>query len=431
MKKYRAITPATVGQTFYLTLKYFFKNRLLSYAGSCSFSFIFSFVPILMMIFMILIRVLHASPETVEKVTSIFSSVKDLFPSGNITDSIQHFQKINFFTVLLGFMVLWMGRRFLASILDGMQNIFHAQQERKDAFAFILAFIVAIIIVLAVSLIIFLYVSGQALLMLNTFDENSAIGKFLTTVFSAQYAKILPNILLLIILTIIYRIGPGTRPKLLLSFASSLMCTAVFWIFRAALHYILSIDSYNMIYGVLGSVIITLMDVFFFFMFFMFFAQFIFTCQFFDELLMGELYLLPKKEIHGIGTAIRRSLFIRPDYLIAKLKTTSFAKGDTIYNVGDQPNQAYYITKGKVILKHKTDTEEKFSRGDFFGEVGCVINKQRDSHAYAYTDVELIIIDGNKFQFLVEHNHDAAHKALGQISSYFTLHDGTQNLFHL
>ena len=81
MKKRRAVTYITIAQSIFLTIKYFVQNRLFSYASACSFDFLFSFIPIAMMIVTILVRILHASPDTVYSIFNKFPELSDYINS--------------------------------------------------------------------------------------------------------------------------------------------------------------------------------------------------------------------------------------------------------------------------------------------------------------------------------------------------------------
>jgi len=381
------------------------------------------------MVFLILIK-LNANMDFIKHLD--FGFMNGLFTAEAMIETAKSINKVDVFTtIFLSMMIIWMSRRFLASILDGMQNIFHVQQGRKDSIAFILAFIIALIIVISITSILFAFATLETFVELKTFAEYPQVQTVLEYIYSAKFTQFLPYVLLQIVITIIYKIGPGTKPPVTLSFCSALLCTVTFWVFITVLHLFLDVNSYGAIYSGMGNIIITLMDVFFFFVFFMFFAQFIFTYQFFDDLLIGELYLLPKRESKGFWTAVRRALFIRPDFLMAKEPSFYFKKDEKIYKMNDVSHFAYFIAKGKVVLKNKDNTETVYGRGDFFGEVGCIIGKARDSDAITITDCEIVKIDGRKFQFLVKHNQDASHKALGQISDYLTGFFGRTEDFYL
>ena len=238
-------------------------------------------------------------------------------------------------------------------------------------------------------------------------------GKFLTSLF---------NLFIFIVVVLMYKIGSGTKPKFRLCLLSGFVCTVSFWIFRTILHSFINISRYNLIYGVLGNVIVLLLDIFFFFVFFMFFAQYIFVCQFFDELLLGELYLLPKKEDSTFSEKLKRTLFIRPDFLLAnQIALTYLAPGEKLYKEGDQNSFAYYILKGCIKLDRSEYEDTLFYyRGDFFGELNCILVKPRSSTATAITDTTLVKIRGKNFRFLVKSNQQVTQKVLKELSEYLT-----------
>src|SRR5574344_792556 len=149
-KKRRSLTFATVSQTCYLTTKVYLRNRLLSYASACSFGFLFSFIPVFMMILVILIRFLHASPDTVTAFlnsTKIFSNTFDL---QHLVDSILSVKRVTNFEVLLGLAIIWMARRFFSSVMSGMHSIFKRQMAPRPVFSQIIILVgEAIIVILA------------------------------------------------------------------------------------------------------------------------------------------------------------------------------------------------------------------------------------------------------------------------------------------
>jgi membrane protein len=179
-----------------------------------------------------------------------------------------------------------------------------------------------------------------------------------------------------------------------------------------------------MIYGVLGNVIILFMDIFFFFVFFLVFAQFIYVVQFFDELLLGELYLLPDIEQSGLGAEIKRAFFIRPDFMIAKNKSNvfSYKPGDIIFNKDDSDTFAYYIINGSVKLIPEIefpDVNVLLHRGEFFGETSCLLDQNRNFTAQAVLSSRIIKVESERFRSLVHQNPEAAKKVLKQISPFF------------
>ncbi|MBQ9281982.1 MAG: YihY/virulence factor BrkB family protein [Treponema sp.] len=420
----RKITFVTFSQSVFLTTKYFLQNRLLSFAGSCAFSFLFSVIPLFMMVVMVLVRILHASPKTVSSIISALPELERYFNSDSIIQSVQSIKAVSTFEIIAGLFVLWMARRFFASIFDSLQNIFHTQTRRKAFFNQILTFVTEIAIVLLSSAVIFAYISLQTISSVEFLKKIPQFSFISNSILSGDLIKMLPNFLIFIVVSVLYKSGSGTKPPFHLCLFTGILCTASFWVFRILMHIFLNVSHYNMIYGVLGHAIILFMEIFFFFVFFLIFAEFIYVVQFFDELLLGELYLLPNIEENGFASGIKRAFFIRPDFLIAKNKSNVFSyhPGDVIFKSGDSDNFAYYIIKGSVKFIKGEELQEEYElahRGDFFGELACILDQKRDFTAIAVISTRIIKIESERFRFLVHQNPDAAKKVLKQISPFF------------
>jgi membrane protein len=421
MKK-RAVTLVTFAQSIFLNLKFFIQNGLLSYASACSFDLIFSVVPVLLMIILIAVRVLHASPELISSLYLIVPELKDYFNPGKVISAFQNVKTFSTLEIVLVFFIVWMARRFFASVFAALRNIFHDQQKRRALTSQVLIFVFELIFVSIVVTFIFAYMSIKTIITQPFFQRFEQLNFIYQSFLNGKALSYIPNVLFFIVSCLIYKIGAGTKPKLFLCIAGGAMCTGTFWVFRTVLHSFINVSRYNLIYGVLSNVILLLMDIFFFFVFFLFFAQYIFTCQFFDELLLGELYLLPKKEGSTFIQRLKRSLFIRPDFLLAnELALTYMTSGEKLYTVGDRDTFAYYILKGAVKVTRSEYSEEMlYHRGDFFGELNCVLAKTRTSTAAAVIDTQIVKIRGKNFRFLVKSNPAVAQKVLSQLSTYLS-----------
>ena len=130
---------------------------------------------------------------------------------------------------------------------------------------------------------------------------------------------------------------------------------------------------------------------------------------------------MPKKEEVNIKSILKRALFIKPDFLLAKdLNVIKIKSGQYIYKKDDNDNSVYYISKGILGISKETNKIFTVLRGDFFGEVDCILEKNRDSDAIAFTDCEIVKINKDTFLFLIQKNPEAAIKALYHIKSYFS-----------
>lgn len=419
MKK-RAVTFVTFAQSLFLSLKLFFQNGLLSYSSACSFALIFSVVPFFLMAILVAVRVLHASPELLDSIYRAVPELQFVFDPQTTVAVLKSVKFFSRFEILLVFFIIWMGRRLFASVFSALQNIFHDQQQRKAFFNQILAFVFELLSVVIVISVIFGYMSIKTILKLPFFQRFPQLDFIYDSILSTTILPYLPNFFIFIAVVLMYKIGSGTKPKFRLCLAAGFICTISFWGFRAVLHVFLNVSRYNLIYGVLGNVIILLLDIYFFFVFFLFFAQYIFVIQFFDELLLGELYLLPKKEGSTLPERIRRLLFIRPDFLLANpLAITYLSAGEKIYREGDLNSFAYYILKGCIKLERlEYDEPRLYHRGEFFGELNSILGKNRTSTATAITDATLVKIRGKTFRFLVDANPAVSQKVLKELQEY-------------
>ena len=425
------ITSVTVLQSLYLTGSFYLTNDLIAYASACAFGFLFSFVPVVMMILVILIRFLHASPETVTAFlnsTKIFSNTFDL---QHLVDSILSVKRVTNFEVLLGLAIIWMARRFFSSVMSGMHSIFKRQMAPRPVFSQIIILVGEAIIVILATVLIFGIISFKTIRRNPIFEGIVKAFPTLLGSFSSQIVNTLPLFIIFVIVLLCYKEESGTKPSWGLCAVAAAACTFTFWVFQRLMGVFINVNRYNLLYGVLSNVIVMLLEVYFFFMMFLFFAQYVFVYQFFDILLLGELYVLPNRENTNILASIKRMLFIRPDYLLSKdVNVIHCKKGDYIYRQTDSDTDAYYIARGTVEVIHKNNIAF-LERGKFFGEEACILNETRNEDAIAHTDVEIVRISGKTFLSLLEKNQIASRKALSQISTYYAKVYGRRDDFRL
>ncbi|MFA6937019.1 MAG: YhjD/YihY/BrkB family envelope integrity protein [Treponema sp.] len=430
-KRKRKFTFVTILQSIYLTGNFYFANNLVSSASACAFGFLFSFIPTIMMILVVLIRVLHASPETVTSFLNslqIFSSTFDL---NHLVTSITSVTKITNFEIVLAFAIIWMARRFFSSVMNSLNSIFKTVSKPRPVFSQILIFAGEAVIVVAMASIIFVMISFKALHKTMFFETMLLRFPKLLGSFSSLIVSTVPIILIWLITMLFYKEGSGSKPTWALCAITSGGCAFCFWVFQRLMGLFINVNRYNLLYGVLSNVIVLLIEVYFFFMLFLFFAQYIFVFQFFDILLLGELYVLPDRDDTSVMSTVKRLLFIRPDYLMNKdVNVIHRKKGEYIYRSEDTDTCAYYISRGTVEIIRKNNLTF-IDRGKFFGEESCILNDSRNEDAKVHTDVELVKISGDTFLALLEKNPEASRKALSQISSYYAKVYGLRDGFRL
>ena len=425
------LTVPTSLQSLYLTISFFVKNDLISYANACAFGFLFSFIPILMLIAVVLVRILHASPDLLASIAQSSPYFESIIDLKSLIDSLSQTKTITNFEIVLGISIFFMSRRFFATVMSSMKAIFNKEVPVHSIPA------QAVIILGEAILIIFIATSVAAIATFKTFfhlelfDELESRYHGLMTAFNDKVVSVIPNILIFAVVTICYKGESRTKPSLLSCIVFSFFCTITFWGFQQLMSLFINVNRYSLVYGVLSNVIVVLMEVFFFFVFFLFYAQGLFVHQFLNKLILGELYTLPSRDDTDLASTVRRLLFIRPDSLLErKSNIIKCTKGSYIYQEGESGKDCYYVVKGTIELS-RTNNITFIDRGGFFGEEACLLSEVRNENARAYTDIELVKIPESTFFDLLELNPQVSQKALAQISNYFAKFYGRSNKYPL
>lgn len=413
------ITFITFMQSLYLTFKSYLSNNLFVYAAACTFGFLFSFIPIVMMILVVLIRFLHLSPESVTNFLSPFLSNTSVLNFDNFITSITEIHPITNFEIVLGFAIVYMARRFFSSVLGSLRKIFGKEQKTNSLFMQLVIIVGEVIIVVLISALIALVLTARTVIKFPSLNKIIFQFDWLKDIIETFFTSSFPLFLIFIVVLLAYKAGSRTKPPLFFCTLMSGGTTLVFWIYWRLMKIFLNVNKYNIIYGVLSNTIVLLSEIYVFFMVFLFFAQWLYVAQFFDTLLICELYLLPTRDDTSLLSTLKRILFIKPEFLLRRDSSVmKIAEDNFIYQKNDNAENVYYIFSGRVRLIDNFHISE-IDKGNFIGVESCMIEEPRQEDAYAITDLELIKIPRDIFVNLIENAPEANKKALSQVSSYF------------
>lgn len=419
LKKTKRYTLRTFVQEAFLTSNFFIQNDLLTYASACAFSFLFSLLPVVIMCAVILIRVLKASPSVLTNLYQFDTGLAQILDVSHLVNSVLDFHGGIVFNTIVGIFIFWMARRLFNSAMKGIGCIFHKELVVRPLVSQLIVVAGEVLLVVVIALTIFVFTSGRTLL------ETSFLQALIPPVIieqSNRLVQILPATLMFCFITICFKVATRTRPQWKHCILAAAACTLTFFVFSFFSNMLRNTTTYNMIYGVMSSTIILLLKVFVFFILFLFFAQALFVHQFFDQLLLGELYLLPSREETRLHLVLRRLLFIDPDYFILRMAAaTDYSPGSIIYREGDQGEWVYFLAQGQVQITGKHHIQQCHP-GDFFGELPCILGRSREETALAETQVQVIRIEAEDFVSMLEKNPAASKKALSQVSHYFSNH---------
>ncbi len=394
--------------------------------------FRFSFIPTAMMIFTFLIRFLHASPEVVANILKFGTQYKDLFNIERMVASISKISGSGVFEIIVSVSIFLMARRCFASVMDSMHRIFHRVSPRRPVISQALVLAGEVLFVVFLAVFIILIFSAKTIFTFPLFSFIASAFPKLFGDISLQIINKLPYFFAVFIITTVYRIGSGTKPPVLFCVFSAFCCSITFWITVKFFNLFLNMNKYNLVYGVLSHLIIILMEVFILFIYILLFAELVYVRQYFNLLLLGELYLLPAKNESGFFPTLKRKLFITPQYLMKHNKDMSmhFGIGQIIFQENDESDEIYYIAGGRIQLTRKGIITIR-GKGDFLGETSCILNTGSSGCAVALTDTDLVRIPSRTFKELIEQDSRITVKVLSRTSDYFAKVYGRKSTFLL
>ncbi len=405
-----------MGQIIYLTCSNFQGNDLWQSASACSFGFIFSFVPLALIIFTILVGIIRVSPGILEYVNALGAEIESIVDIKPFINNIMNKRNFHVVDIFLGVWIVWMARKLFQSIILAMNKIFKFQRKRRGIFNQALMFLSEFILVIIItSIIIFLFGFNK----LVSSNVSEPLQGFLPSIVNQSSHTIISLAMYFVIFIstfFVYRVVSGTKPPVWLCFIYGLLDSLSFYLISLWVSKFMNLSNYNIVYGTISTIIILMMKVYFFFVSFLFFAQMIYVTQYFELLLKCEVYLLPDSEHRGWMVQLRRMLFINPAALKTTTNTKAVNQGDVIFNADDKADSVYYIRTGTITEQFENGETQVFEKGSFVGDTLCLLDERFRGTGVASTDCKLIIFTAAEFKELMKKSPKAASKALSKLA---------------
>lgn len=401
-------------QTLYLTHINYGRNSLFESAASCSFGFVFSFVPVMLMAVSLLSVVLDKYPDIMNYVLALCANFSSVYDIKSLIVYFSQNGSVTFVNVVLSFFIIWVARTFFLSIARSISRIFHNQTPQKAYVIQLMTFIGEFTLILGlIAIVIVSFVLNQ-LISQPAFDFLREVFPFFFELGLNRISNLLFYLIIFIFTWSVYRFEPRTSPKMGVCFVFAVLQTVSFFLISIWINKFMNLSNYNIIYGAISSVIILMLKVYFFFMSFLFFAQCLFVWQYLDSLLFCEMYMLPPEDSRKIGDIIKRKLFINPSVLQDEQNTMFLKQGDIIFSNGDESDSVFFIKKGRIIEELEND-ELIYDKGVFFGEKSAMMKRPRQGTASADCDCEIIRISAENFRSLLLQNPRASAHAMAKL----------------
>ncbi len=402
-------------QKFVLTSNLFFKNELLNHAAAAAFFFILSVIPVFLLLLFSFDRYLASFPEVSEV---FFSFLKNL--NENLDKELfVRIGLLNVKTTAIGVFgilnLIWAGCWILSSIQMGLAVVFSAQ-KRKQLIMNILS-IVILIFLLLISFLATLISIG-----LNLFHKLLESEIIVLNVMQSLLPfinRILPAIVIFVVIFVAYRFVPAQKPNTPSSIIGAIWCALAIILMHSLFSRFADVTRFNVIYGVLGSLIFSFVWVHLTFILFFYFAEYTYVTEKIDILLLEKMFFYRLKQ-HIKGKRLDKLLFRYPRYIFDKY-AVNFEPGDILFREGDEVDHIYYVHKGSIgVYRQDTGGQKKLGiiqEGEMFGETAYFLDENRSATAVAEAESVLLIIKPVLFEELIRINRSFSRDIIKQLSA--------------
>lgn len=400
-------------QRLFITWNTFAANDLSTYASAGAYSFLLSALPILLMVLVILLRILNTSPDVIRDLLSQNEIFSGFLNASTFLDSVMSIKSVGIFEVIIAVSVFSMARRFFTSLQQGIKVIYRKHGKIKALKENLLVIAGEVILITLIVIMAVFIIAG------NTFFNSTLSEHLLTPFFYTLFKNLFrfaPLAIIFMFLFLVYFITPLSRPTVVQSLISAAACTFSLSIVQILFSLFINMSRYNLVYGILSTLIVMILQVYMFFYLFLFFAQFLYVVQFFDNFILSRLYFLPPYDDKNPMKQLERMMFIAPYTFYRRFELKKKA-GEIIFTIGEDSTDLYYVWNGSVNLE-MPNRIMNIDRGKIFGEFSSIIAGKRTATARAETDVILLQIPSYIFQETIEVDGDLSRRTLLMIADY-------------
>lgn len=403
-------------QKVLLTADLFLKNELIYHAAATAFFFLLSITPVFLLLLLTFNKYLGALPNLSD---SLFTFLKGL--NSNIDKDfliriglIHVDAKVAKTIGLLN--LLWAGGWILTAIQKGLGIVFKSSKKRTTLVMNILSLLGLTIMLGLASLAAIISFGLNFFLALAS--NYSFFQKIIDIVLPTLRSS-LPFLSAFLLIFLFYRFVPGTTPTTLSSLKSAFLCALAIVLLHFFLSRFLSSARFNLIYGVLGSLIMMLLWVHFTFMLFFFFAEYTYVCDNIDFLAISRMYF-HRGYLNARKSGIERFLFKHPQKVFEKY-AHNLQAGEIIFKEGDDTTDIFYVYRGKICIYRGFEEDQlklaEVHNGELFGEMAYLLKEKRMFTAVCETQSTILTIPSDIFEDLLLVDQTFARDVIQQLSN--------------
>jgi len=399
--------PATaLAQRMVFAFERFGEHELANHAAAGAYAFLLSAIPSVLLALGLATAFFRARPEALSE--ALGAAVSLLGPLAS-SEAVGAFisRPLGALAAAAGALsLLYSARLLIVTIQRGIRVVWATSgksglvRENLLGFALELAALVAVVAVLAAS-------EGARLLA-------GTSGQLMGGAMQAAARAAGPLVLVLFVY-LTYRFAPPSRPPRRVAAVASLLCVILALGFSALFGLMMGRARYDLLYGILGNLIVLLANVYFFFFLFFAFAELVYIEEHFDALLFTRFQRCLRA---ASKSKVERALFNEPERL-ARLYGRPFAAGEKVFSVGEGGREAYFVKSGGIGIYIPSARGEirlaTVEAGEIFGEMALIRGEARSATARAEVDSYALVIPPAIFEIYLK--TDDAHRRVAEILS--------------
>ncbi|MBN1243716.1 MAG: YihY/virulence factor BrkB family protein [Spirochaetales bacterium] len=395
-----------------IAIERFGKRELANHAAAGAYGFLLSAAPAVLVVFWLTTLFLPDPGVLAER----FADLAAPFLGGADPASViraLYSQRLGYATGFVAILsLLWTGRVFVLSIQRGLRVV-HGTGEGADPVRenvwTIGGEIVVIVVVVAV------------LLASSAFEAGA---RFLARALDAGAPGVLARValdlastaVLFLVITATYGFLPARRAVWKRQAAMAALCVATFEVGSAILRFTINVSRVGLLYGVLGNLVVALLNVYLFFSLYYFFAELDAVLADFDALVFTR-YQHASRGAKGL----ERWLYGSPPRLMARYGRV-LTPGESLFREGDDDPTAWFLSEGSVgiYLGREADPSRLtavIKPGELFGEMAFLLGEKRSATAAAIIESTLVALPPAMFERVIACDARASRRIISALAN--------------
>ena len=399
-KDFLRMKAAGIRDILFDAVRNFGQNGNNNQAAAIALYAILSAIPLFILTMIAASSFFSSNPQIQKDIIRAIQNFQPYF-SGDILHQLGHIEgkrKVLGWIGVLG--LVWLSAAIFNAIASALNNIFRSQKTRNYFVSKLMAFgMIPTAWVIGGLSVLMSYVA--ALLAKTPLVLPGDIEISLTLPAQIVLRYIIPYVMIVVLVTIVYRVVPTAKIRFRTALAGSAIFAFLLEIAKQFFTwYMTNYTRYDVIFGSLETVVILVIWVFYIALIFLFCAEVMASYERRDVLLLERALLMP----HRSGSQVDQRLY--------KRFGRTYPRNSIIFREGDTGREMFYILSGRVGMERVDSSVKKLiaemTPGQYFGEMAALIDIRRSATARALEDSRLAVIDDATLRKLIGHSRDVA-----------------------